>query len=66
MSQYQLIPYNRAQEVFKYQFGFDISQGSLCNFNRGAYNKLESFEQNVIEELKKSKVLNAERVGRGL
>ena len=63
MSQYQLIPYNRVQEVFKDQFGFDISEGTLCNFNREAYDKLESFEQNVIEELKKSKVLNADETG---
>ena len=63
MSQYQLIPYNRVQEVFKDQFGLDISQGTLCNFNREAYDKLESFEQNIIEELKKSSVLNADETG---
>ena len=34
MSQYQLIPYARVQEVFKDQFDLKISQGSLCNFNR--------------------------------
>src|SRR5690606_13577047 len=45
MSQYQLIPYNRVQEVFKDQFGLDISQGSISNFNREAYEKLEGFER---------------------
>ena len=63
MSQYQLIPYNRVQEVFKDQFGLDISQGSLCNFNKEAYDKLEPFEQSVIEGLKISRVLNADETG---
>lgn len=63
MSQYQLIPYNRVQEVFKDQFGLDISQGSLSNFNREAYEKLEDFENEAIKSLELSKVLNADETG---
>ncbi|MCK5883747.1 MAG: IS66 family transposase, partial [Bacteriovoracaceae bacterium] len=63
MSQYQLIPYARVQEVFKDQFDLKISQGSLCNFNREAFEKLKPFELSVIKELKMEKVLNADETG---
>ena len=63
MSQYQLIPYARAQEVFKDQFGLDVSQGSLCNFNREAFEKLESFELDVLSRLDGEDVLNSDETG---
>ena len=63
MSQYQLIPYARVQEVFKDQFGLDVSQGSLCNFNREAFEKLESFELDVLSRLDGEDVLNSDETG---
>jgi transposase len=63
LSQYQLVPYNRVQEVFRDQFGLEISQGSLYNFNREAYEKLEDFEKEAVETLKKASVLNADETG---
>ena len=63
MSQYQLIPYARIQEVFKDQFGLDVSQGSLCNFNREAFEKLESFELDVLSRLDGEDVLNSDETG---
>ena len=63
MSQYQLIPYARVQEVFKDQFDLNISQGTLCNFNREAFGKLEDFESNIIQSLSLEKVLNADETG---
>jgi transposase len=63
MSQYQLIPYARVQEVFKDQFYLKISQGSLCNLNREAYEKLEVFEADLIQKLRTEKVLNADETG---
>ncbi len=63
MSQYQLIPYARVQEVFKDQFDLKISQGSLCNFNREAFEKLKDFELNIIANLASEKVLNADETG---
>ena len=63
MSQYQLIPYARVQEVFKDQFDLKISQGNLCNFNREAFEKLENFELNIIQGLTNEKVLNADETG---
>ena len=43
LSQYQLIPYNRVQQVFEDQFGLKLSQGSLTNFNKEAYQRLAGF-----------------------
>jgi transposase len=63
ISQYQLILYARVQEVFKDQFDLKISQGSLCNFNREAYEKLEIFEADLIKKLRSEKVLNADETG---
>jgi transposase len=63
MSQYQLIPYARIQETFKDQFDLKISQGSLCNFNREAFEKLEDFESEIIKSLKNEEVLNADETG---
>ncbi len=63
MSQYQLIPYARVQEVFKDQFDLKISQGTLCNFNREAFDKLENFELEIIKGLRNEEVLNADETG---
>jgi transposase len=62
-SQYQLVPYARVQEVFKNQFDLKLSQGSLCNFNREAFEKLENFEADLINKLCTEKVLNADEAG---
>jgi transposase len=63
MSQYQLIPYARVQEVFKDKFDLAISQGTLCNFNKEAYENLEFFEADLLEKLKHERVLNADETG---
>lgn len=61
--QYQLIPYNRLQELLKDQFGLEVSQGTLYDFNQEAFGKLESFEMEMIGHLGKSPVLNADETG---
>ena len=63
LSQYQLIPYARVQEVFRDQFDLSISQGTLANFNREAYEKLEEFETKIIQKLNVEEVLNADETG---
>ena len=63
MSQYQLIPYARVQEVLKDQFGLKISSGSLSNFNEEAFEKLEFFERDIISNLSKEKLLHADATG---
>ncbi|MDG5996537.1 MAG: IS66 family transposase [Candidatus Brocadia sp.] len=60
MSQYQLIPYKRIQEYFEEQMGIPLSEGSLYNFNKDAYESLEAFEGKTKEELVKSEVLQAD------
>ena len=45
LSQYQLLPYKRIQEYFTDQLQFPLSEGSLYNFNRQAYEQLANFEQ---------------------
>lgn len=63
LSQYQLIPYNRVQEMFENHFNLEISQGSLHNFNKEAFEKLEFFEREAMETLKNAQVLNADETG---
>ncbi len=55
MSQYQLIPYARVQEVFKDQFDLDISQGTLCNFNREAFVSLRVLNQTLFKVFRQKK-----------
>jgi len=44
LSQYQLLPYQRIQDYFADQLGIPLSDGSLVNFNREAFTRLEAFE----------------------
>lgn len=60
MSQYQLIPYKRIQEYFEGQIGIPLSEGSIYNFNREAYESLESFDVRASEELAKSEVMHVD------
>lgn len=60
MSQYQLIPYKRIQEYFEEQIGIPLSEGSLYNFNKEAYEYLEPFEGKTKAELVKSEVMHAD------
>jgi transposase len=63
MSMHQLIPYNRIEEHFECQFGIPISQGSIFNFNREAYERLQDFEFWVREMLIRSGVLHVDETG---
>lgn len=63
LSQYQLVPYARLQQLFLDQFGIEISQGSLANFHKEAFAKLEGQEKVIIEALKKADVLHADETG---
>jgi len=60
MSQYQLIPYKRIQEYFREQLGIPVSEGSIYNFNREAFDLLESFEEKVKEKLSASALLQVD------
>ena len=63
MSQYQLIPYERIKDHFESQMDIPLSVGSIYNFNKSAYERLEGFEQWLIQELIKSEVNHADETG---
>jgi len=63
MSQYQLVPYNRVEENFQDQVGIPISSGSIYNFNKDAYARLEAFEANVKSKLIESDLCHADETG---
>jgi transposase len=63
LSQYQLLPYKRIQEYFTDQLQMPISEGSLYNFNRQAYEQLAEFEAISKENLIASPILHADETG---
>jgi len=63
MSQFQLIPYNRIEDMFFDQMGIPISGGTIYNFNEDAYNRLEMFEAIVKSKLIHSGVIHVDETG---
>ena len=63
LSQYQLLPYKRIQEYFADQLQMPVSEGSLYNFNKQAYEQLAEFEAISKEKLIVSPCLHADETG---
>jgi len=65
LSQFQLIPQARVQDVFNTQYGLPIAKGSVNNFNISAANILREwkFEDWLREQLVSSLVLHADETG---
>lgn len=63
MSQFQLIPYDRIKNHFEEQISIPVSVGSVFNFNKEAYHRLEQFEELSKLKLKESSVLHADETG---
>ena len=63
MSQHQLIPYDRIRDHFRDQMHIPVSAGSVFNFNKEAYKRLESFEQWAKTKLAKSMLMHADETG---
>jgi len=63
MSQYQLIPYNRIEDHFLDQMQIPVSAGSINNFNKDAYERLEYFDTWVRRQLSLSPLLHADETG---
>jgi len=63
MSQFQLIPYNRIQDYFADQLNIPISEGSIFNFNKEAFQHLADFENRVKNELAVSDFAHADETG---
>nr|VFJ97671.1 MAG: transposase [Candidatus Kentron sp. H] len=63
LSQFQLIPYNRVGDYFADQLHIPISEGSIFNFNKPAYETLDAFETIAKEQFKTSAVAHADETG---
>lgn len=63
LSTYQMIPCARVEDFFTTQAGIPISPGSICNFNKEAYEKLAPFEVLAKAKLINAKVVHADETG---
>jgi transposase len=63
LSQYQLIPYQRVREHFADQMNIPISEGTVYNFNKQAYELLSDFEKRVKAKLMSAKLAHADETG---
>ena len=63
MSQHQLIPYNRVEDHFREQLQIPVSNGSIGNFNKEAYDRLEHFDQWLKNQLAASAVIHVDETG---
>lgn len=63
MSQFQLLPYKRIENYFSDQVDLNVSPGSIFNFNKEAYEALESFDHIAKQRLIDSSRINADETG---
>ena len=63
MSQFQLVPYNRIQDYFVDQLHIPISEGSIFNFNKEAFQRLADFENRVKKKLAAADQAHADETG---
>ena len=63
MSLYQMIPYARTQDFFMHQAGMSFSEGSVFNFNKEAFERLEGFEKIAKSHLKNAEVMHNDETG---
>lgn len=63
MNHYQLIPYGRLAEMFGDIFKFPLSEGTLFNIHKTAYENLEGYEAEVKQQLIKSPVAHFDESG---
>lgn len=63
LQNYHMIPFARCTEIIYDLTGHKISAGSLANFQKVSYKKLENFESEIQKILLQSVVLNADETG---
>jgi transposase len=63
MSVEQLVPCERVSEHFDSQLNLPVSAGSICNFKKEAYERLETFEEWLKTRLIASGVLHCDETG---
>ena len=57
---FQLLPYARLEDYFIAQANIPVSAGSLCNFNREAFNLLKGFEEKAKSSLVLADILHTD------
>ena len=63
MSMFQLIPYERIQTHFAELFEIPISAGTVYNFNRNAYQRLNAFDDLVKNKLSHASLMHVDETG---
>jgi len=63
MSQFQLLPYDRIRDHFQDQIHLPVSAGSVFNFNKEAYRRLEPFQRWATAELANAQLMHADETG---
>jgi len=63
LSQFQLIPYERVADYFINEVAIPISVGSIFNFNKEAYELLDSFDTLAKKNLIKSLLVHSDETG---
>jgi transposase len=63
LQNYQMLPFERCAELLEDLTGQHISQGSLANFQKVAYDKLSVYEDGIIQLLLQSEVNHADETG---
>jgi transposase len=63
MSVYQLLPNHRVQDFFRDQAGIELSVGTLQNFRREAYERLEEFERTARNNLREATIVHFDETG---
>lgn len=58
LNQYQLLPYDRIQELFHDVFGHGLGQATCVSVNHHLYNQLETMEADIIERIEESDVVH--------
>jgi transposase len=66
LSQYQLLPYERASELFADLFGHQLSQATLVNANQTAYEILEAAEHEIKRQVVDSPVVHFDETDMGV
>jgi transposase len=63
LNQYQLIPYDRTEELFRDLLGKPFSEGALFTANQACYEALAGVEQEIKQQLLNSPVINCDETG---
>ena len=63
MSNFQLIPYDRIRDYFADQCGIPVGAGSIFNFNKEAFDRLEGFEESACRNLITATHAHADETG---